>query len=361
MAAHTFHGLDKRFRGHLKDRAWTVCIGAGICADVLPAWSALTREVLIQALDTNIDIEQFSTIAQTGWGFDAMMQAALNGWVARGGTPETFSAVVELALYYPLLTAAGDEGVERQVVIAFTTPHLLRKDEFHEVLVFLAKRACTAFATATALLEAVEANQGPRAVITFNYDTILETLIRMTEIDSHSRRVGRHAFPISRFARVTGPGATGANRTPIIHIHGCVTPRPTRRTRRHPHDTRDAIIGPESSYARMAASASTWAQTTFLHHAYSDSLVILGHSLSDPNLRRWLAWSAAVRADNASRLAGSPIQPLPHIWFRLKAKDDMEAWFLENAVTHLGVRVVWLDAWDQAQGALRNLLALQEH
>jgi hypothetical protein len=130
LAAHTFYGLDERFRGYLKGGAWTLCIGAGVCADVLPAWSALTRDILTQALNANINSAQFSAITNAGWGFDALMQAALNGWLARGGTPETFSSVVEHALYDQLLKAAGDERLQRQLVAAFATPHLLRKEEF---------------------------------------------------------------------------------------------------------------------------------------------------------------------------------------------------------------------------------------
>jgi hypothetical protein len=335
-----------------------LCIGAGVCADALPSWPALTRDVLTQSLDVIVDEAAFKSITNTGWGFDALMQAALNAWVARSGTPETFASVVELALYQPLLSAAFDVNLDDAVVTAFTSPHLLRATKFPAVFEFLCRRASTSTSLARVLLAAAGVGQGPRAVITLNYDTILETMIRMLEIDSRSRVAGRHEFPVSAFVRVTGPAAPPKNRIPIIHIHGCVTPRPARIRSARPHDSREALVGPESSYARIAASSSTWAQATFLNYAYSDSIVILGQSLSDPNIRRWLGWSAAVRAGSAARSAAAGSQPLPHIWFRLQPSSSVEERFLEDALTHLGVRIAWLDEWSEAEAVLKNLLAL---
>ena len=93
-------------------------------------------------------------------------------------------------------------------------------------------------------------------------------------------------------------------------------------------------------------------------HAYSDAVVLIGQSLADPNMRRWLAWSASVRAAESSRRAKRTIEVLPHFWFKRRPKDAQERVFFENALTHLGVRIVWLDSWGQTADVMRNLLAI---
>jgi SIR2-like protein len=359
MPAHTFDGLDTRFRGVLKRTSWTLCIGAGLSAEILPSWKGLTQEVLSRSMGMPLDDAEFAQIANgTGWGFDALLQAALNAWLARGETEEGFSTLLEESLYRTLLTEARRLGIERHVVAAFATPQLLRKDEFAGVLEFLKDKATSTHALAEILLEAVHRECAPKAIITLNYDTVLETIIRMLEIQSRSASSGRHEFPPANFWRIVGPAGGHTDAVPIIHIHGCVMPRTIRRRFRGPHDTRESVVGPEMSYSRLAGSAGGWAQTTFMNYAYSDAVVLIGQSLADPNMRRWLAWSASVRAAESSRRAKRTIEVLPHFWFKRRSKDARERVFFENSVTHLGVRVVWLDSWGQTADVMRNLLAI---
>ena len=360
MPAHTLDGLDTNFRGALKGTSWTLCIGAGLSVEILPSWKGLTQEVLSRSMGVPLTDAEFAKIANgTGWGFDSLLQAALNAWLARGESEEGFSILLEDSLYRTLLTKAHCLGIERQVVAAFATPQLLKKDEFAGVLEFLKDNAPSTHALAEILLQAAHGECPPKAIITLNYDTVLETIIRMLEIQSQSASAGRHEFPPANFWRIVGPAGGHTDAVPIIHIHGCVMPRTPRKRFRGPHDTRESVVGPEMSYSRLAGVTGSWAQTTFLNYAYSDALVLIGQSLADPNMRRWLAWSASVRAAESSRRAKRKIAVLPHFWFNRRPKDVPERVFFENAVTHLGVRIVWLDSWSQTADVMRNLLAIR--
>jgi hypothetical protein len=359
MAFAAFDAVDPRFRGVLKGNTWTLCVGAGICMGVMPSWAHLTREVLNATMKVSLDEASFTELVRrTGWGFDAWIQTALNAHLAAGGDADAFAAVVEEVLYRDLRAKALAKGVERSIITAFNSPHLLRKEEFEKLFPFITRMGATAVPLARLLILAVRQHRSPRAIITFNYDTILETVIRMIEIKSHSKHMGSHMFPEASFRRVTGPSSGLGAGVPIYHIHGSVTPKASRSRRRTPHDTRDGIVGPESSYLQLAGSVFAWAQTTFLHHAQTDALVLVGHSLSDPNLRRWLAWSAGVRNADTSRLAGKPVQLLPHVWFGIRPTNASEEEIMSNALTHLGVRVAWIDSWRKLSAGLSNLLAL---
>lgn len=304
--AHTqFDASNPKFRGLLKSTSWTLSVGAGICEGLMPSWGELSRRILNRTFSLSLPPAEFEGIVRrSGWGFDAWIQAALNKFIERGGDPESFSVLVEQELYGDLRRMAEAAGIEKLLVAAFNTPQLLRKDEFDSVYEFVAGLGMSAVTTADLLLESMSKGCAPRAIITFNYDTILETIIRMQQIKRHSERVGRHEFPPASFTRVTGPSTPAAGVVPIYHVHGCVVPQSGRRRSRTPHDTRDRIVGPESSYLSLAGAPWAWAQTTFLYRAQRDSLVFLGQSMGDPNLRRWLAWASTVRNGESARVAG---------------------------------------------------------
>jgi hypothetical protein len=182
----------------------------------------------------------------------------------------------------------------------------------------------------------------------------------MLEIRDHAAAIGKWDFPTSAFTRVTGSSKSWGEKVPIIHIHGCMTPSPERSVPLRHRDRRDMVVALETTYSAIAATASSWSQATFLHYSHRDYLVFVGHSLSDPSIRRWLSWTTADRKKEASRIAGKPVSMLPHVWLTRRPMDSRQAALTSGALVHLGVRVVWLDSWSQLADALANLLALKE-
>jgi len=359
MARHEFDPTDPRFRGNLKSTSWTLCVGAGICQGVMPSWGELCRRIVNRTFNQNLSSAEFEDIARnSGWGFDAWIQASLNRFLRSGGEPDSFSALVEQELYADLRSMARLEGLERPLLAAFNTPELLTKDEFDRVYHFVNRLGITALPLADVLLSSVDRGCPPRSIITFNYDTTLQMVLRMKQIEARSERVGRHEFPPVLFTRQTGPVTASPGIVPICHVHGSVVPRTGRRRRRTPHDTRDRIVGPESTYLMLAGVPWAWAQTTFLYRAQRDSFVLLGHSMGDPNLRRWLSWACAVRKHEVERVVDEPVNVLPHLWLRTRPKSESHQLLLPDALTHLGVRIAWLDSWGEVHLALENLLAL---
>ncbi len=328
---------------------------------LLPSWAEFSRRILARALAVDLEEASFSELVRSlGWSFDAWIQAALNGFEAHGGIASEFAPIVEEALYGSLLENARQRGVERQLVAALNTPHLLSRDEFAKVYRFLEQ----AYPQASVLPIAEALNKGriegvlPNAVMTFNYDTLLETLVRMLEIRDNAEKVGKHYHPETTYRRVTGPLLKMSSRRPFVYLHGCLTPNTPRKRSRSPHDSREKLVGPESSYAQLVGSPANWPQTTFLSFAINGSLAIIGHSMSDPNLRRWLGWAAELRNREVSSRSGSPIKSLPHIWLCRRPDQRDHQLVLEKSLVHLGVRIAWLDSWSEVGPALRHLLSI---
>jgi len=88
----------------------------------------------------------------------------------------------------------------------------------------------------------------------------------------------------------------------------------------------------------------------------SRSVVFIGLSLSDPNMRRWLSWIYANRIQELKERGLRPVSSTSHFWINKRPTSIDERRWIESSVAHLGVRLVWLNSWVEVEDALRSLL-----
>lgn len=122
------------------------------------------------------------------------------------------------------------------------------------------------------LLARAAARERVAAVVSFNWDDLLER-------ELHRRRVPHQVITNARPARGKG--------VPILHPHGYLP-------RSGPLGD-EGIVFSEDEYHRLVDSPFHWATTALLAQFRQNTAVLIGLSLSDPNLRRLL---------DASRYAG---------------------------------------------------------
>jgi hypothetical protein len=356
-----FNGCDAAYRGILGTSAWCLCVGAGISVGLVPTWNELTRRVLNSALGTQLDETQFDfVIKQTKWSLDALLQAASNDLLAEGASSDEYNRLLEEALYADLLAVAKSAGVEEALVEALSNPRSLKAKALHRLYQFFQAR----YATSTVVQlsrEVAHANQndkGPRAVINFNADTLFHTLLDMFLINEFREQTGSTDHPQASFVKVLR-GIQPPNRyaVPIFHCHGAVSPI-ARKSKGQRRDSREHLVFREQEYLDLAGNAYTWAQSLFLFHAQNSPMVIVGHSLADPNIRKWLAWSHAIWLEEFSALVGSAEVTPRHIWITKSPEDRDIRKIQEISLSHLGVRVCRIDDWQDIAPTLRNLLAL---
>jgi hypothetical protein len=109
--------------------------------------------------------------------------------------------------------------------------------------------------------------QGRRiqAVVSFNFDNLLELELRRTKID---------ATPVYDHRRPDG------NKFPIVHVHGYL-----------PFDGNvptTEIVFTEDEYHQLTFSAFHWSVADMVAYLRNYSVLFIGLSMSDPNLRRLL-------------------------------------------------------------------------
>jgi hypothetical protein len=180
-----------------------------------------------------------------------------------------------------------------------------------------------------------------------------------------------------RALRASDPPPTtsesAARRIPIYHLHGCLVPQPLAQAQSPGRESRENLVFPETTYGRISGRVFTWQQTVFLSHAQAHRIVFIGLSMSDQNIRRWLAWcneNAVEEHKLRSRRYAKPATATQavadardyfigqNIWIEVRPQSDRLAAAMEFALAHLGTRICWLQSWADLPAALENLSAV---
>jgi len=113
-----------------------------------------------------------------------------------------------------------------------------------------------------------------KAVVTYNYDNLLEILLYLIHKKHRRRKLG-----YSVFGKV--PPAPPHGSLPVYHVHGFLP-----LTRRLPEDDKARIVLAEEDYYDCAADLLSWQTTTQLHLLQNHTCIWIGTSLKDLNMRR---------------------------------------------------------------------------
>jgi hypothetical protein len=260
-----------------------------------------------------------------------------------------------------MLIKAKKHGVEDALVEALNNPRLLKKDQ----ILLLCDYFITHYGSSTLVqlaqrLSAIkEKGKPPHSVINFNADTLLYAVLDLFLIKEHFKSTGTFEHPKTTYQK-TLRGVDSGNHgvTSIFHCHGAIAPKSKKSKAKKHKDSREQLIFSEQDYLEVANNASTWAQSLFLFHAQSTRLLIIGHSMSDPNIRKWLAWSHENSMKDISQLANSGEITPRHIWVTVEPKDRNQKTIQEVSLLHVGVRICWIKEWKDIGSVLDNLLAL---
>ena len=348
---------DIKFKGYLPDNAWTLVVGAGISRGIVPDWRALAIATVQHAYSTTMSADDLAKIFDaSGWSMDSWIQAAANCFYASGKTAEDFKDILEQQIYSVVRSKARGLGLESYLTVVLNDPMQAPRDRVIEVCDFLeaAFPGCSLFQVARALLQIQKHGHLPRAVLTFNADTLLETYLVLAARRDHYRGPGPYGHPPYPFVQVTRSGASSSAKIPIIHCHGALSPKPMSHK---PHrDSRDRLVFLEQEYLAMASREGAWGETMFIQLAHTTRMAFVGLSMSDSNIRRWMS---AVHEENCADLRSYGVvdhaNPL-HIWIRSRPNLEADNLFVP-ALRHLGIRPGWIASWNDLESAIKNLTA----
>jgi hypothetical protein len=242
------------------------------------------------------------------------------------------------------------------------------KSEWKSFLHFVSTARPTALDLAAVLLKSVEKGKAPNAVLSFNAEPLLFALLNAcAAVNFHKGKVPSHADEAEN-----GPGVADRiegstswvkkGRIPYYFCHGflpmldpialtvCGTP---------PAALFDSkMVFSERDYLNLANTVWSWQSSVFTRTAMSDRIVFIGLSLTDPNMRRWLAWIHEQRLREIKSRKPMIRESTQHYWINVSSGSGPIDRWTEALVAHLGVRLVWLSAWKEVKPTLQGMLRL---
>lgn len=360
MPIETINLSDIKYKGYINNfykQRWTLCVGAGICAGILPNWLELTRNLVNKSFNKNWSHEEFSLINKDiGFSLDSWIQGCLNKFISDKKNSDDFYKLLENELYRSLLVHANKKNLGEDLIKIFHKPTAVSKENLYKLCDFFEDNysETTLMQLVSVFLATDEEHKLPSNIITFNADSLLHALLRIFNIKKESQKKGIFHHPKEKFKKITRTFNHMEGSIPIIHLHGSISPYSNETYSNE--DSRDSLIFLENSYNNIAGSMYTWPQTNFLYLAQNTKMVFLGLSMSDSNIRRWLSWTTESLTVELTKKTKVDNIVLPHLWIRTKSSYLDAQDFLDVSLRHLGVKIGLVDSWKDIEKTMRHIM-----
>jgi hypothetical protein len=338
-------------RQKAESSGWALCIGAGTSFPMFPDWYSLVASLIEK--DAGADTAKaIMPNLINNFGLDALVQAARE----RLHLPsEAFAQLLSDQLYSGIrqkLTTADWDHFRKGMSsfhLGHMTPTMWRK---FSVIMSTHFPSVSAIQLADTVVASKNSGLGPVAILSFNAEPLLYALINAKI--SVTRTRANMSKPV--LSRVTRSLSTRSfDRISYVFCHGLLP------IEGHPFSdwhSIDKLVFSETDYLQVANSGFSWQSSTFFETCMSRSAVFVGLSFSDPNLRRWLGIMHQNRLRELQSIGQNDVSSAPHYWFRTIPKTAEEKSWIEAAVAHLGVRLVWLPSWGELGPSLRRMLGI---
>ena len=331
---------------------WSLCIGAGTSLPIFPDWYSLSEQLAHNLVpDLPIDITQMKA---AGFSPDSLIQMVKNACTL---SDHEFAMRMSEVLYTNLKSniAPADWDTVSKVL---QSDHLSNAS-IQEWKTFISYRDSvlndtTANAIAPVILKAIENDVAPKSIISFNAEPIL--LIILNSLILEKDRDADHPYPKKVFCKMTnGISSQGNKQIPFFFCHGLL---PINENAHTFSTSLGKLVFLEEEYLQLANNSFSWQATTFLSACTTQQIVFIGTSLTDPNMRRWLSWVHTNRL-NEMRQNGINVEcSTQHYWIRTIPEDKNTIPWIEAIVSHLGIRIIWIENWSQSALALEKILGI---
>lgn len=341
------------FLAQSADKAgWTLCIGAGTSVPIFPDWYSLSEQLAQQIVpDQPLDI---SAMKASGFSPDALIQMVKNSSELND---HDFAMRMSETLYanFKSQIDPNDWKAIAQILQSDMFSHApLRKWKTFIKYRDSVLQNTTAYKLAPIILKAVEKDVAPKSILTFNAEPIFFTILNSFLLETRTDAV--HTVPKKLFCKIINSVSNqGSKQIPYIFCHGLL---PITKKVHKFSTSIDKLVFLEEEYLQLANNAFSWQSTTFLNICTTQHIVFIGTSLTDPNMRRWLSWVHTNRVSEMKQNGIDVKDSTQHYWIRTIPKDKSTIPWIESIVSHLGVRIIWIENWDQSALALEKILGL---
>ncbi|MBE5048722.1 SIR2 family protein [Alistipes onderdonkii] len=330
---------------------WALCIGAGCSNGLFPLWTNLAKS-LMKHIGAYPYEEGHADDIIKNFGPDALIQAVYN---VSGLDENGFCDLLSEHIYAGLKgKLAPDEWKLIVRGLGAKCPDELQNDwrDFICILQRVAGGNNTSFDLAEIICESIKQDRRPSAILSFNAEPLLYSLLNgytYTYLNSKLKNVD---FVNQSIANRNN------NRIPYYFCHGTVPVLDSSNRVKKRFLVADKIVFSENEYLQLSNSSYSWQSSTFINAISSNVVFFVGFSMTDINIRRWLSWLHHCRINEIHRKNAGVKDSTTHFWINKSPHNNQLKRWYEASVAHLGIRIIWIDEWDQIKNVLKIGLGL---
>lgn len=337
-------------KGSVKTGSWALCIGAGTSCPIFPSWKELV-EAIISDIYPDITDDAKKEILSS-FDLDTLIQAACN---IRGES--SFAEWISEKLYSKLKSCIPSNDWKNFCKIF--TAHIANVYKDKDWIGFIQYRdrlfrETTAYSLAKVIVDSYGSTLSPSAILSFNAEPLLFSLINSFIREKAIGPKFKGCCPEMLELHTLSAIPSQKERIPYYYCHGAlldwISPK-----KRFIYKTDSNLVFSENQYLSLSNSVYSWQSTTFLHTCVNSIVIFIGVSLSDSNMRKWLNCVQMERNNDI----GSMFNSTKHFWITKIPKNKETMDWMEASVYHLGVRIVWIEEWNQTANALKKIIGLK--
>ena len=338
-------GLTKKTALNIvgRDKNWALCVGSGISYPVFPLWKELAKKITHKYVpQADNSFEDLSLKMSP----EVLMQAAAS--MAKKDH-ETFSKDLAEVLYEGLFDGLSTSD-SRCVRLCLTSAQgdTLDWARFLSIIEEKSQNKLTALSLAKSIMKLREKNRAPASILSFNAEMLLGSLMNAIAYEKYQERKRFFDYiiePTSNHDKC---------RIPYYFCHGIMPVPGAKKERGRLFNADDRLVFLENEYLQLANSSYSWQSSAFINTLTSSTVFFVGLSFVDPNIRRWLAWIQEERQSAIIKQVQTTVDSTSHYWIEIKPDSIIKMRMMEASVSHLGIRIIWIDDWSEVSDVLEN-------
>jgi hypothetical protein len=324
-----------------REKGIFLVLGSGVSYDSgVPSWPELLRRVCLR--------QRAGEASLPGKLHDMTPPVFASFLEERAGSREALATMVQHCLYESF-PGNSYKPIDAQSGPLFVETIDLNNQTLRSVSALCARRAPTGEAYK------FQANPRVQAVMTTNYDNLLQSHSRAKYGELTSRGFDRHSLILRTVERASAAAPVG--KIGVYHVHGSI--RYDKAIGDYSKHAPDLMVLTEQDFFDTFNNPTRLSTYTFLHLLREHTGLFIGLSMQDENLRRLLHYSKQERAESY-RTEGEregAIRGLVqrHVALLLDNGKEEVNDAHEATLAPLGVHVIWLQSFDEIETKLAKL------
>lgn len=337
-------GFTTRTVPNLVDRnkTWAVCIGSGVSTPVFPLWDGLAEKIL-KKCEPTASYEALSKKMSP----EVVLQAAVEkAGKSHSGFAKDLAATLYEELYRGL--SKGDIRIVKQCLTSDPGIAALDWGRFLQIIRMKAPSGLTSLSLAQSILKLKYKGHGPSSILSFNAEMLLGALMNAVAHESYGDRKKFFDYMID------STSFHEKGRIPYYFCHGVMPVPGTKNKAYTMFNADEKLVFLENEYLQLANTSYSWQSSAFINTLSNHTVFFVGLSFVDPNIRRWLAWIQEERLKAIKKHNPDGCVSTSHYWIEKKPDSSIQMRMMEASVSHLGIRIIWIDDWSETSQALEK-------